>query len=135
MLERQQHETILKNILRNIYTNSQLQTQLAFKGGTCLYLFHKLPRFSTDLDFSLRKGVENNTVKPETLTAILQEYLTIEDYFDKRFTWFWLASYEKGKQRTKIEISKRIYQGDLYADQDLFGLTIRSLDIAPMCAH
>lgn len=46
-------------ILKKIYQNPLLQTTLGFKGGTALYLFYKLPRFSTDLDFDLIR--QNNT--------------------------------------------------------------------------
>ncbi|HCC84372.1 MAG TPA: hypothetical protein DEP87_01710, partial [Candidatus Pacebacteria bacterium] len=125
----------MKNILRDLYTHPQLQAQLAFKGGTCLNLFHDLPRFSTDLDFSLTHGAKNDVLATEIISKVLGEYLKIDDYFDKYFTWFWLGSYEKGKQRIKLEISKRIYQGDCYQDHDLFGLTVRSLDLATMSAH
>lgn len=37
MLDRQKHEQILKNILRDFYTTTDLEAKLAFKGGTCLY--------------------------------------------------------------------------------------------------
>jgi len=36
--------------LKSISENTK--NELVFKGGTCLYKFHKLPRFSEDLDFS-----------------------------------------------------------------------------------
>lgn len=34
------------------------KNELVFKGGTCLYKFHKLGRFSEDLDFSLAKKID-----------------------------------------------------------------------------
>jgi predicted nucleotidyltransferase component of viral defense system len=135
MLDKQRHEAIMKNVLRDLYTHPKLQAQLAFKGGTCLYLFHDLPRFSTDLDFSLTNGAKAEQVDADIITQILREYVEIDDYFDKHFTWFWLGSYEKGKQRIKLEISKRTSLGDVYTDHDVFGLTVRSLDLATMSAH
>lgn len=135
MLDKQRHEAIMKNILRDLYTHPQLQAQLALKGGTCLYLFHELPRFSTDLDFSLTMGTQAEELKVTAITKIMQNYLTIDDHFDKRFTWFWIGSYEKGKQKIKLEISKRRYQDDRYAHHDLFGLTIKSLDLGTLTAH
>lgn len=36
------------------------KNELIFKGGTCLYKFHKLPRFSEDLDFSAVASIDIN---------------------------------------------------------------------------
>ncbi len=36
------------------------KNELIFKGGTCLYKFYKLSRFSEDLDFSLTKDIDVN---------------------------------------------------------------------------
>ncbi len=134
MLDRKKHEIILKNILREIYQHPVLQSQLAFKGGTCLYLFYGLPRFSTDLDFSLVSGVTGTDFEPAMLTKILHKNLSVKEFFDKRFTWFWLGSYEKGFQQIKVEISKREYP-DKYDLKDFLGVSIRTLDLATMFAH
>ena len=134
MLDRKKHEIILKNILREIYQHPVLQSQLAFKGGTCLYLFYGLPRFSTDLDFSLVSGVTGTDFEPAMLTEILHKNLSVKEFSDKRFTWFWLGSYEKGFQQIKVEISKREYP-DKYDLQDFLGVSIRTLDLATMFAH
>ncbi|MBN1306190.1 MAG: nucleotidyl transferase AbiEii/AbiGii toxin family protein [Anaerolineales bacterium] len=134
MLEQAKHELILKNILREIYQHSSLQAQLAFKGGTCLYLFFTLPRFSTDLDFSLVSGVSTSEFEPEDIEEILSKNITIKEFSDKRFTWFWLGSYEKGLQNIKIEISKRDYP-DRYDLKDFLGISIRTLELSTMFAH
>ena len=42
MLNTQEHEIQMKRLLVEIFTNPKLKTELAFKGGTCLYFFHKL---------------------------------------------------------------------------------------------
>lgn len=134
MLDRAKHETILKNILRDIYQHSRLGAQLAFKGGTCLYLFHDLPRFSTDLDFNLVMENEVDRFDPGMMREILSDYLTLVEDRQKRFTWFWLGSYEKGLQRIKVELSKRQFS-DQYAIQDYLGVTVRTLDMPTMFAH
>src|SRR3990167_9382115 len=36
------------------------KNELVFKGGTCLYKFHKLNRFSEDLDFSATDKIDLN---------------------------------------------------------------------------
>ncbi|MGD8751635.1 MAG: nucleotidyl transferase AbiEii/AbiGii toxin family protein [Anaerolineales bacterium] len=134
MLDQAKHEVLLKNILRDIYQHPVLQAQLAFKGGTCLYFFYALPRFSTDLDFSLLSGVEEVVFDPDILRQIFANYVTVREYSDKRFTWFWLGNYEKGLQNIKIEVSKRNFP-DQYALKDFLGITVRTLDLATMFAH
>jgi predicted nucleotidyltransferase component of viral defense system len=134
MLDRSKHEILMKNILRDIYQHPVLQAQLAFKGGTCLYFFHNLPRFSTDLDFSLVTGVEESDFNPDILQSIFSKYVTTREYTDKRFTWFWLGNYEKGVQNIKIEVSKRHYP-DHYELKDILGVTVQTLDLATMFAH
>ena len=39
-------------------------SKAAFYGGTCLRIFHQLPRFSEDLDFSLLQPVPNFSLQP-----------------------------------------------------------------------
>jgi predicted nucleotidyltransferase component of viral defense system len=134
MLDQAKQEVLLKNILRDIYQHPVLQAQLAFKGGTCLYFFYALPRFSTDLDFSLLSGVEEVVFDPDILRQIFANYVTVREYSDKRFTWFWLGNYEKGLQNIKIEVSKRNFP-DQYALKDFLGITVRTLDLATMFAH
>jgi predicted nucleotidyltransferase component of viral defense system len=134
MLDQAKHEVLLKNILRDIYQHPVLQAQLAFKGGMCLYFFYDLPRFSTDLDFSLLSGVEEVVFDPDILRQIFANYVTVREYSDKRFTWFWLGNYEKGLQNIKIEVSKRNFP-DQYALKDFLGITVRTLDLATMFAH
>jgi hypothetical protein len=58
----------------------------------------------------------------------------VKEFSDKRFTWFWLGSYEKGFQQIKVEISKREYP-DKYDLKDFLGVSIRTLDLATMFAH
>lgn len=130
MLDRKKHEQILKNILKDIFTNPELQGVLAFKGGSCLYMFYGLDRFSVDLDFNLR----SDNFDPFIITNILKEYIIIDDESNKRFNWFWLGSYEKNKQRIKLEISKRNYP-DKYVNKDFYGITVPTMDPSYMFAH
>jgi len=130
MLDRQKHEQILKNILRDIYSTPELQGRLAFKGGTCLYMFYELDRFSVDLDLN----VTASEFDEQLITDILKKYLTLDDFMNKHFTWFWLGSYEKGKQKVKIEISKRDYP-DRYDNKNFYGITIPTMSPDCMFAH
>lgn len=130
MLNRIKHEQILKSILKDIYLNPYLQANLAFKGGTCLYMFYGLERFSIDLDFNLL----SNNFDSSLVQHIVNKYVSVEEVSNKHFTWLWIGSYEKGKQKVKIEISKRDYP-DKYINKDFYGLTIPTMHPSYMFAH
>lgn len=131
MLNRKQHEIHLRSILNSIFDHKILSTQLAFKGGTCLYLFYGLDRFSTDLDLNcLSKELD-----VKLMDSILENYAVEETNFsDKRFTWFWLISYIKGHMNIKIEVSKRNYP-DTYELKDLLGVKVKCMTKDCMFAH
>jgi len=130
MLDKTRHEQILKNILRDIYTTTDLEAKFAFKGGTCMYMFYNLDRFSVDLDFNLIAEDFND----QLIIGILSKYLTISDQKNKHFTWLWIGSYEKGIQKIKIEINKRNYP-DKYINKDFYGITIPTMSPECMFAH
>lgn len=130
MLDIAKHEIILKQILKDIFKHNTLQGQLAFKGGTCLYIFHELNRFSTDLDFNLK----SESLDFDEISIIAEKYLNIEDFRSKRNTWFWLGSYEKGLQKIKIEVSKKDFP-DEYTVEDFLGISIPTLKPEFMFAH
>lgn len=68
-------------LLLLIYRNFDF---LAFKGGTCLYKFHRLDRFSEDLDFSATKEFDLE-VFTSALTAGLERFgLPVQDVSRKR---------------------------------------------------
>lgn len=130
MLSIKQHELLLKQILGAVFRKSQLQGTLGFKGGTCLYIFYELNRFSTDLDFNLISDQFN----PDDMSQILETYLRIEDFHSKHNTWFWLGSYEKGFQKVKIDISKREFP-DKYILKEYLGITMQTMAPEYMLAH
>lgn len=130
MLNRENHEWLLKNILKDIYTTPQLEGRLIFRGGTCLYLFYGLDRFSVDLDFNL----VSPDFPAQVVTDILKKYLFLDEQRQKHFTWFWLGGYEKGKQRVKVEINKREYP-DTYTNKNFYGITIPTLSAECLFAH
>jgi len=47
MLDKQKHQLVQKQLLREIFSDSELSAQLVFKGGTALMMFYDLNRFST----------------------------------------------------------------------------------------
>lgn len=130
MLFIEKHDITMRKIVADIYSNQALRHKLAFKGGTCLYFFYNLDRFSTDLDFNL----VSETFNSEELNTILTQYLSISEKREKHFTWFWSGSYEKGKAKIKVEISKRDYP-DTYEIKDFYGYDVKVMSKDCMFAH
>lgn len=108
MLNREKHQLIMGEILKEIYTDIEISTLLGFKGGTCAYFFYNLPRFSVDLDFDL---LEIDTAKQKLvfkkIVAILNKYGQVKNQYIKRFTIFALLSYGDKDHNIKIEINVR----------------------------
>jgi len=108
MLNREKHQLIMGQILKDIYTNVTISSLLGFKGGTCAYFFYNLPRFSMDLDFDLLVvNKENQKMVFEKIVSILSKYGQIKDQYIKRFTVFALLSYGDDDYNIKIEINVR----------------------------
>jgi len=136
MLDKKKHETILKSILKDIYKDTLLSQYLVFKGGTACYLFYNLPRFSVDLDFSMRKEIDMDTRKKilDRLCVIAEGYGKVEECRDKRYTLFVLLRHTKGQHYVKLEVSK-VSTADAYDFVDYFGLSIPVLKKEKMFAE
>lgn len=132
MLNIEKHKQILSKILIEIFSEKSLAGKLGFKGGTALYFFYDLNRFSTDLDFDLIGEGSEKDIK--LIESIVARNLTIVDSRTKRFTWFWLGSYEKGEMKVKIEINTRQYPNE-YEVRDFRGYSVRLLKSEYMAAH
>jgi predicted nucleotidyltransferase component of viral defense system len=132
MLHLEQHRLILQQLLKDIFSHPGLAAQLIFKGGTCLYLFYGLDRFSTDLDFDLRTPQK----KPDltALQQIITKYLKLEDAKEKRFTYYYQGSYHQGWQKVKIEINRRFFPNGFQLT-NYFGLSVATMLPEYMLAH
>ncbi|MDD5526776.1 MAG: nucleotidyl transferase AbiEii/AbiGii toxin family protein, partial [Candidatus Omnitrophica bacterium] len=103
------HKNILIKILKDIYTDSTIGPILGFKGGTAVYLFYNLNRFSVDLDFDLLDAEKEDYVF-EQVKKILENYGTIKEAEKKRFNLFYVMAYDDkvpGAQNIKVEINRR----------------------------
>ena len=108
MLNREKHQLIMGQILKDIYSDIEISSLLGFKGGTCAYFFYKLPRFSVDLDFDLLDvAAENQKLVFKKIVAILSQYGEVKDQYIKRYTVFALLSYGNEDHNIKIEINIR----------------------------
>jgi len=59
------HKAYLLRTLTEIIDNPILSSSLYFKGGTCASMMGILDRFSVDLDFDLKAGVNENVLRVE----------------------------------------------------------------------
>ncbi|NCN25124.1 hypothetical protein COT94_00550 [Candidatus Falkowbacteria bacterium CG10_big_fil_rev_8_21_14_0_10_37_14] len=108
MLNREKHQLIMGQILKDLYSDVAVSSLLGFKGGTCAYFFYKLPRFSVDLDFDLLVvNEENQKLVLEKIVNVLGKYGQIKDQYIKRFTVFALLSYGDADHNIKVEINVR----------------------------
>lgn len=108
MLDREKHQNLLTQIFSDIYSRVSLAPLLGFKGGTALYFFHQLSRFSVDLDFDLLDLDQSELVIKE-LGDLLSKYGDIKNLLNKRLSIQGVLSYGAGLQKIKIDISKRNY--------------------------
>jgi predicted nucleotidyltransferase component of viral defense system len=108
MLNKEKHQTVMVQILKDLYSDVSISSLLGFKGGTAAYLLYGLPRFSVDLDFDLLENTEENrSAVFEKIRRILLAYGTIKDEQEKFFTLFFSLSYAAGEQQVKVEINTR----------------------------
>jgi predicted nucleotidyltransferase component of viral defense system len=128
MLNKEKHQLIMGQILKDIYTDVSIGPLLGLKGGTCAYFFYNLPRFSVDLDFDLLEATqENQKMVFEKVVAILSKYGEIKDQCIKRFTVFVLLSYGDKDHNVKIEINARKLaenMKDLYEIKEYLGISM-----------
>ncbi|MBN1684135.1 MAG: nucleotidyl transferase AbiEii/AbiGii toxin family protein [Gammaproteobacteria bacterium] len=133
ILEHQKHRNIMLQILKDIYADTSIAPLLGFKGGTAAYFFYDLNRFSTDLDFDLLDA-SYKTLVFEKLTKILEKYGQLKDARQKRFTLFFLLSYQPKSYNIKIEINLRTF-GSNYEPQEYLGISTLVMTREDMFAH
>ena len=130
------HKNILIKILKDIFTDPVAGPILGFKGGSAAYLFYGLNRFSVDLDFDLLE--EKNASQVFTrIREILASYGTVKKADRKRFSLFYLLSYEdkvKGAHNIKVEINVRGF-GSIYEVKSYLGISMKVMVREDMVAH
>ena len=106
MFFNKQHKTILIQVLKKIYGHPFLRNILEFKGGTAAMIFYDLPRLSVDLDFDLLDSTSKDKVF-QIFKEMLPKFGELKEAVEKRYTLFFLISYQKAQRKAKVEISKR----------------------------
>lgn len=132
-MDKNKHKLYMVQILSLIFKDKDLCNALAFKGGTSLMFFHRLNRFSTDLDFNLLDPDKLDMVYNKVRT-ILTRFGTIDDEAKKLYGPVLVLNYGKGERMLKVEISVRQYP-DHYETRSLAGTDIRVMTMSDMFAH
>ena len=133
MLDVNRHKFFLLQLLKEIYSDPELASSLAFKGGTALMLFHDLPRFSVDLDFNLTANSDEEVASAK-LRAILVKHGTIRDEARKRYGMLLVLNYEDDGRNLKVEVSNRSYP-DEYELRDYLGVSMNVMRLEYMFTH
>ncbi len=133
MLNIQTHQTILLQILKDIYSDIQIAPILGFKGGTACFFFYELSRFSLDLGFDLLDAKKAGAVF-DKVGNVLLNYGDTRDKMIKRNTLFYLLSYQKGANNIKVEISRRDF-GSHYEIKNYLGISMLVMKKEDMFAN
>lgn len=127
------HKSHLVDLLKAMYSDATLAPLLGFKGGTAAYLFYDLPRFSVDLDFNLL-SLEMEDLVFEKVGAIAERSFEVKEKYKKRYTLFFVLSYDRDAQNIKIEISRRA-RSDRYELKQYLGIPMLVMVKEDMVAH
>lgn len=127
------YKTILFQILKDIYSDTNVSPFLGFKGGTAALMFHGLDRFSVDLDFDLLDENQEENIFARSI-EIVKRYGNIKETRRKRFSIFILLSYEDKARHIKVEINRRQY-GSRYEIKTYLGVSMQVMVVEDMFAH
>ena len=100
------HEVMQQVTLAGLYRGGFF-TKAAFYGGTCLRIFHKLPRFSEDMDFSLLQK---------------DKFFNLEDYFDPVMEEFKALGREVTIERKQKKIETPIESAFLKDSTEIYNV-------------
>jgi predicted nucleotidyltransferase component of viral defense system len=132
-LDYAKHKSIMLQILKDIYTDTNVAPYLGFKGGTAAMLFYGLPRYSVDLDFDLLDETKKEGVF-KRVKEICASYGMVEHSIIKRYSILNIISYAPGTQKIKIEINRRNL-GSSYVPKTLLGITMLVMTKEDMFAN
>lgn len=125
------HKQMMIKILVDVF--KKLNGKLAFKGGTCAFLFYDLPRLSLDLDFDVLEKWTGEDV--EDLKLILSKHGKMKEFKDKKFTTFFLLDYQPGAPNIKIELNKRVWQNNIYKNIWFLGVEMKIADESTLATN
>ncbi len=127
------HKTILFQILKDVYSDTRISPFLGFKGGTAALMFYGLDRFSVDLDFDLLDPTKEDDVF-ERMGRVLRKHGSLKESTRKRFSLFYVLSYEDKAHNIKVEINRRQF-GSRYEIRTYLGVSMQVMVRDDMFAH
>ncbi len=127
------HKFFLLQILKDIYSDTELSSTLGFKGGTALMFFYNLPRFSVDLDFNLL-SLEKEAFIFNRVKNILLKYGTIFDEAINLHGSIIELNDDKGERKLKVEISNKQWDNS-YEIKNYLGINMKVMAKPDMFAH
>jgi len=133
MINTVKHRYYLTQLLKDFYSDAELGTSLGFKGGTALLLFHKLPRFSVDLDFNLLIP-EKSDIVYQKIRKIVKKYGKIDDESQNFYGNLVVLDYGYTERKLKIDISHR-KDNDQYEIKNLLGINIKVMTLTDMFSN
>jgi predicted nucleotidyltransferase component of viral defense system len=104
------HEVIQEIALAGLYRSGFFE-KAAFYGGTCLRIFHSMPRFSEDMDFSLVAKADSFNLK---------------DYFPAIIAEFKALGRDVVITRKEKSVSGKIESAFLKDDTEIYDLTFQT---------
>ncbi|MCC6962535.1 MAG: nucleotidyl transferase AbiEii/AbiGii toxin family protein [candidate division Zixibacteria bacterium] len=120
-------------LLKDVYSDSAIAPFLGFKGGTAAFMFYGLSRFSVDLDFDLLNDSKEDIVF-ERIEKVLKKYGVIKQATRKRFSIFFLLSYQEHAHNIKVEINRRSF-GSKFELKTYLGVSMLVMIKEDMFAH
>ncbi|MDA3840698.1 MAG: nucleotidyl transferase AbiEii/AbiGii toxin family protein [Patescibacteria group bacterium] len=117
------HKAVLRDLLYEII--KVVGSKVVFKGGTAAMMFYDLPRLSLDLDIDMLFSPSDEIL--DELNLVIRKSGVIKEHKDKKFTLFYLLSYEENYPNIKIEFNKRIWKNN---SSDIFLLSDLEIKVA-----
>ncbi len=133
MVDINKHRVMMLSLLKEIFSDVLLASKLGFKGGTALYFFYDLPRFSVDLDFNLLDINSYDAVKIRLKEMILK-YGLIDTEADKANSYLIVLDYRMHQRKLKLEVNLRDFN-DEYEIKSYMGIKMRVMKTSYLFAH
>ena len=133
MIDTTKHRFYMTQLLKDIYTDTELANCLIFKGGTALMFFYELPRISVDLDFNLLDP-EKTAIVYHKIRKIALKYGKIHDEAQKFYGCLIVLDYGATERKLKIEISSR-FCNETCDILNLLGINLKVMSLVDMFSH
>jgi len=123
------HRSWLYKLLIEILDNKKLAASLFFKGGTCATMLGFLDRFSLDLNFDLKNGVDKKVVRKELKKTFVVLGLKVKDESTKWLQYILkYGDWENKRNSLKLEIV-----GEELKSNDYKSLYLTDIDRYAIC--